>query len=669
MRKILFALIVAGILVSSAAVAGTTPLTAARKSQAARPKPEPADHLAWLGALPKKLSSHDVFRLTNSVMAKVRSEMGKDFDVHEFRCKTPGQVGPVPKMDAVQAYLRTWPDGTADEKILAKLTAAAAAGNWLARAQLFGVISTVQDASWRQQYRVWQLADWLVEHKVGAVFALFGDGLAASGYFSDQPGIRLTGFDIYASLHHSYPAEYKVGQVLLKEDDETKRRIGEAMIKCATTSLPEYARIFSGDAQKDSDERRELRIDASYPPLLRAARHGNLQAVKEELAKPGTDVNQRTQIGESALSLAIVQEPPQSTIVEALIHAGAKVNGHGPVAGQSQYNGGELLNFAVRAHDLALVRMLVEAGGSPLGEDPDSIHETPLGDAIQGFDADDGPEIFEFLLARSNLQPGSRLSGRLLTSAAEENQAAMLKLIDYGVPPTMTTVIGLASARTWTKTGNDSLFNSVKQLVSRFPNIRAGLKTDEGYRALQRAITSCNFELATHLVDLGINLTGSENTNLMQDLVNSCTWISGAPQPEKTNFETHRRRLLTALAAKHYDINAPSNGQCTAWTANFSGCMLSRDEVLLSDIVSAGGDPILSYSQEQGSALDMAIRQCRPATIKAFLTHLKGRRDDAYRQGLMRALAILNEDRYCDWNADDVKEDIRTALATIGEKR
>ena len=201
------------------------------------------DDLAWLGAMPA-IWSDEVYAkrldaFSDNIKADLSSRIGTD--PLKFQCKLPAQVGPVPDQQAVDNFLATFPDSIHDEQLLRPLYAAAAKGNWLAATQIYGVRTQFKPKGNgpASAFRTLQLAEWLQARKIGTLYREFGYALKASGYFSGL-GNGVTGIDIYAAMHNSYPAQLEVGKEYADSSEPALQAIGKKMIACATSASPGY---------------------------------------------------------------------------------------------------------------------------------------------------------------------------------------------------------------------------------------------------------------------------------------------------------------------------------------------------------------------------------------------------------------------------------------------
>ncbi|MFZ4530059.1 MAG: hypothetical protein ACOYNW_16280 [Undibacterium curvum] len=225
------------------------------------------DPLSWLGPLPKTWSRDDLDKRLRAVLEAINEDVASDKNegLLNFVCKTPAEVGPVPKMDAVDRYLEqvslsmsdtpAKPDpATSTMKMIAAINdlhEAAKQGNWLARAQIYALLSPSPSLNYLNSSRLIQLMEWLQKQKIGALYALLGEDLAATGYYSNSPR-GATAYDMFAAMHNSYPAQNSVGHHLKNSSNPAEVVIGEKMIACARNASPAYKKIF--DAKSKNEE-------------------------------------------------------------------------------------------------------------------------------------------------------------------------------------------------------------------------------------------------------------------------------------------------------------------------------------------------------------------------------------------------------------------------------
>jgi hypothetical protein len=165
-------------------------------------------------------------------------------DTSRFVCKLPAEVGPVPLLDAVDAYLRGLPGSRRDPDLLRGLHRAAQQGNWLAKVQLF--LSSLRNPAPDDTtlFSTITLIEWMQEHRIGALYAAIGDAAGVSAQRHGTRGNALSSLDIYAAMHHNYPSQYKVGHELLRSGDTRQVATGRRMLDCAARALPVYRELY-----------------------------------------------------------------------------------------------------------------------------------------------------------------------------------------------------------------------------------------------------------------------------------------------------------------------------------------------------------------------------------------------------------------------------------------
>ncbi|WP_338766758.1 hypothetical protein [Massilia sp. METH4] len=160
-----------------------------------------------------------------------------------FVCKLPADVGPVPMLELVDAYLRGLPDSRRDSILLGGLHEAARQGNWLAKVQVLLSQGGRHAADDTSAFRRITLKEWMQEQRIGAVYAAAGNAPPAARARRARPSGALTSLDIYAAMHHNYPSQYKVGRELLRSGDAQQAAVGRRMLDCAARALPVYRQM------------------------------------------------------------------------------------------------------------------------------------------------------------------------------------------------------------------------------------------------------------------------------------------------------------------------------------------------------------------------------------------------------------------------------------------
>jgi hypothetical protein len=164
-------------------------------------------------------------------------------DMNRFVCKLPAEVGPVPLLDAVDAYLRGLPASRHDPVLLRDLHRAARQGNWLAKVQVVLAQNDEGAADDVTAFRSITLMQWMQEQRLGALYAAVGNAAGAARARRARPAVRLSSLDIYAAMHHNYPSQYKVGRELLRNGDPQQAAVGRRMLDCAARALPVYRQM------------------------------------------------------------------------------------------------------------------------------------------------------------------------------------------------------------------------------------------------------------------------------------------------------------------------------------------------------------------------------------------------------------------------------------------
>ncbi|WBS02150.1 hypothetical protein OU994_28510 [Pseudoduganella sp. SL102] len=170
-------------------------------------------------------------------------------DTARFVCKLPAEVGPVPLLDAVDAYLRGLPGSRGDPAMLRDLHRAARHGNWLAKVQVYLSRDGQQAPDDAMPFRTISLLEWMQEHHIGALYAAIGDAAGVSHPRRARVDKALSSIDLYAAMHHNYPSQYKVGRELLRSGDARQAAVGRRMLDCAARALPVYRQMVGESTQ------------------------------------------------------------------------------------------------------------------------------------------------------------------------------------------------------------------------------------------------------------------------------------------------------------------------------------------------------------------------------------------------------------------------------------
>lgn len=616
------------------------------RSAAAQEEKSKDWNLDWLGALPKKMSNEDLFRRYGKTMGiKLDVSSVTNDDVLRFTCKTPEQVGPVPMLDAVDAYIDGLPESRTDSAVMSKLNESAKNGNWLARLQLLSWMSDTRPDGLEMQYREAQLTEWLQKNKIGGLYALVGYAVVASGYYSDSPGVGITAFDIFAALHNAYPSQYKVGKALMNSRDHQMVAIGEKMVACAENSLASYKRAFSGEAEKNQQTRKKHETEKTYTDLHRAVLNDDAAAVENILRDKAVDVNAKTIRDQTPLDFALQSKKINREIVRLLIQRGAEVAHHGAVDKMAgEYDEEDLLTLAVKAEkvDMDVVRMLVSAGANPF----DSMNSyTVLQSAFyHSFDLYESgaPDVFEFFLSTKLLDKDSERAvdflGKSISSIKVFN-----RLEKYGISPDRSDGIIKKIVESAMQRGDGEAMERIRlisALEQRYPRIRAGLKGEQGYRALDSVVRACDFRIANQLLDFGVpvqNPDGESNGQILSSVVGHCDVDrSQMDIEEKMARALLRNEFLRKLSALKYDFNAMARN-CPAWTNDLS-CDFPLDDKLAELLLDLGADPFLFHPKQKDAPLASLIESCRVNLLGRVLAKGPKMLDQQTRKGLSLAL-------------------------------
>ena len=204
------------------------------------------DELAWLGRLPAAWSMDDYGMRLLGLVDRIQGQISKDIkaggaDVRQFVCRAPASYGPLPQQAAVDAW-----SATARQSQLERggpawdaLVAAAAKGNWMARAELYYALAgrNVSELSYLEQYRIVQLMEWLHKQQIGALYSLLNIGYAAVDYGAGKGGQDQV--YAYAAMRGSYADQYSVGTRLQTDTDPALAQAGDKMVACAKAARPD----------------------------------------------------------------------------------------------------------------------------------------------------------------------------------------------------------------------------------------------------------------------------------------------------------------------------------------------------------------------------------------------------------------------------------------------
>ena len=626
-----------------------TLLCSAAISCNARDRQATSDPLDWLGPLPAKLNEKMLHQGILALNEKISRDLrAPDIALDHFVCKRPADVGPTPQMEAVRAYLDAWPDSAGEPELVQGIHRAAAAGNWLARVQLYLLLNP---KSLKEQYRHLQLAQWMQRQKIGALYAQIGDDLAASGYYSDDPHASINGIDIYAALHGSYPAQNKVGKALVNAPDT--EAIGRAMLACASGSLPEYARIFSGDAEKAAKQRYQTAREARQPPLHRAVISGDAAQVSLQLLAAPTSIAVQNEDDQSALDTALLAKPPRPQIVALLIASGAQASENHRVVPRSETTQLGLAVAAPAPDNLELVTLLMRAGADPFttNEVHEYVFQTPFADAAHRYDNGKDEEIFAFMLDSRRLAAPSALATGYVDYFGHSPRV-LDRLLAYGAVPSgeifSTSVqVNDAALPAW--------LDRMRALLGRHAHLRTAMRAEDGANALAQAAYHCRFDLAIALADLGAPF----KDDLVGHVVERCD--DNDLQAAGTVGQP-RRKFFELLVASGNDLDggknldAGSGLRCVAWLPN---CSLP-DEAIVRELLALGADPYRFGWEKETNGVLAAIAGCKPELAELMLAMPPKARNAALQASLDRSAERAADPYFCS-----EKPDMRAVLARL----
>jgi hypothetical protein len=193
-------------------------------------------------------SAESLDRRVEHLLEDVMRDVPAEQDASRFICKLPAEVGPVPLLGAVDAYLRGLPDSRSDPALLRGLHHAARQGNWLAKVQVYLARLGNPAPDDTTIFGTITLIEWMQEHRIGALYAAIGDAAGTARQHDTARGKALSSLDIYAAMHHNYPSQYKVGRELLRSGDARQAAAGRRMLDCAARALPVYGEMYGDRA-------------------------------------------------------------------------------------------------------------------------------------------------------------------------------------------------------------------------------------------------------------------------------------------------------------------------------------------------------------------------------------------------------------------------------------
>lgn len=207
-----------------------------------------SDPLGWLGPLPKvvneKVAAEAFQRAFKPMRMMMQSEIREDVNLKDFVCRRPAEVGPVPQQQVLKKFIADWPNSRFSSTSLTALITAAREGNWLARSWLFSYLLEYTDPV--STYRRSQLMELLLNDKAGVLYSFMSSFYGASGsggMNGNEPDL----FEIYAALHNSYSAQYKVGLYLKRSEVPAEADAGKRMVSCAMNAVPGYGRLLKNE--------------------------------------------------------------------------------------------------------------------------------------------------------------------------------------------------------------------------------------------------------------------------------------------------------------------------------------------------------------------------------------------------------------------------------------
>lgn len=182
-----------------------------------------------------------------------------------FVCRLPADVGPVPLLGAVDAWLRAAPDERGDDPDLARnLRHAARQGNWLAKVQLALSLDGRRAPNDATALRPVTLLQWMQQLRIDRLYEAAGEAPGVAGRYRAGREGALSSLDLQAAMHDHYPSQYKVGRELLRSGDARQAALGRQMLDCAARALPVYAHRAVRHTMVVADGR-ALSNDARWP--------------------------------------------------------------------------------------------------------------------------------------------------------------------------------------------------------------------------------------------------------------------------------------------------------------------------------------------------------------------------------------------------------------------
>jgi len=336
---------------------------------------------------------------------------------------------------------------------------------------------------------------------------------------------------------------------------------------------------------------------AGETTVMVAARSGYPEIVEQLLAKGG-NVNTHAARGQTALMWAAAQQHPDA--VKVLLAHGADLKARSevwseveavPPHGLLEYNktiphGGETaLLFAVRAGDLASLKLLVAAGADVNDADAWGVSATVLA-AHSDF-----PELVEFLLDKG-ADPNMAAAGftALDDAIMHRDEKMVAALLDHGADPN-------APLRTWTPTRRSSHdFNFAPALVGATPFWLAARFTEPAVMRL----------LVKHGADPLFVLHSDYTAERLQHRTEATTALMAATgmgggtawvQPVRNQREALTLEAVKVAAELGVDVNAANTDKRTALDA----------------AKTLGYETVVKYLVEKGARSDRPVQKKAPA--------------------------------------------------------
>lgn len=583
--------------------------------------------MPWMGPIPAKFDEEKLLKQSYAVLAQMTVEVERaPIILNKFKCKRPEFFGPVPRMDLVRAFLHASPDGDKDEGLVNGLSEAAAAGNWMAKVQLYNIMRANTKVA---IYRQIQTAQWMHLQKLGPIYALMAASREDS--IGDRRPDGLSKFEVYAAFHGSYAAQYKVGKILV--ENPFTAEVGRAMLDCASNTVPEYGRIFSGEAKRASQQRQQDKIDARLPPLQRAISHGNFAEAARLIKDDADSINTVDVDGHNPLDVALLSEPPDPRIVALLIAKGVQVSEEHSLNPRSYDT---QLRTAIKATEplnLELVKLLMAAGANPFlkNKTAQELYQTPFTAVAEKYAHGGADALFDFMLSTGRLSATSALA----TAYADHfgNEPRVLdRLLDYGVIPSGRLFVQGAYV---TQERQAAWISEVRKLLNSHADLRLAMSSKDGAFALANAAKNCEFTLALALADMGAPL----QDGIVNDVTTHC---DDSRTRRGDTGKSPRRAFIELLASRNYDLNS-SRDDCVAWLPR---CELPGNEIVR-ELLEVGADPYRFGSEGTVNGVVAAINDCNPEIAELMLASPPRHFDEKVSASLTLAAERIAQMRCC----------------------